>query len=107
MPDDEFTITLQDPTQAHWHVQQSLIALGSGGWFGVGLGRSTQKFGPLPVAHTDGVFAVAGEELGFLGAMLIIGLFILLIWRGFLADHTAGCVQQFFRIAQRHAAGGK
>lgn len=86
---DEFTVTLQDPTQAHWHVQQSLIALGSGGWFGVGLGRSTQKFGPLPVAHTDGVFAVAGEELGFIGAVLIIGLFILLFWRGFLAAKNA------------------
>ncbi|MCB0036194.1 MAG: cell division protein FtsW [Anaerolineales bacterium] len=86
---DEFTVTLQDPSQAHWHVQQSLIALGSGGWFGVGLGRSTQKFGPLPVAHTDGVFAVAGEELGFIGALLIIGLFIMLIWRGFITAKNA------------------
>lgn len=86
---DEFTVTLQDPSQAHWHVQQSLIALGSGGWFGVGLGRSTQKFGPLPVAHTDGVFAVAGEELGFVGALLIIGLFIMLIWRGFVTAKNA------------------
>lgn len=86
---DAFATTIQDPTQAHWHVQQSLIALGSGGWFGVGLGRSTQKFGPLPVAHTDGVFAVAGEELGLFGTLFIIGLFGLLVWRGFVAARKA------------------
>lgn len=86
---DAYTVSLQDPTQAHWQVQQSLIALGSGGWFGVGLGRSTQKFGPLPVAHTDGVFAVAGEEMGLVGALLIIGLFVLLVWRGLVAAKNA------------------
>ena len=86
---DSYTTTIQDPTQAHWQVQQSLIALGSGGWFGVGLGRSTQKFGPLPVAHTDGVFAVAGEELGLMGTLFIIGLFVMLIWRGLVTAKNA------------------
>ncbi|MCA9981974.1 MAG: cell division protein FtsW, partial [Anaerolineales bacterium] len=86
---DAYTAALQDPSQAHWQVQQSLIALGSGGWTGVGLGRSTQKFGPLPAAHTDGVFAVVGEELGLLGAILVIALFALLIWRGMVTATRA------------------
>jgi cell division protein FtsW len=79
---EDYQIGLRNPTQAGWHVQQSLIALASGGWTGVGLGESTQKFGPLPAAHTDGVFAVLGEELGLLGGLFVIGLFILLVWRG-------------------------
>ena len=86
---DAYTTALQDPSQAHWHVQQSLIALGTGGWFGEGLGRGTQKFGPLPFAHTDGVFAVIGEELGFLGTFTVIALFVVLAWRGFLAAKNA------------------
>ena len=61
---DAYTAALRDPNQASWHVQQSLIALGRGGLTGVGLGESTQKFGPLPFAHTDGVFAILGEEVG-------------------------------------------
>lgn len=86
---DAYTAALQDPSQAHWQVQQSLIALGTGGWFGTGLGRSIQKFGPLPAAHTDGVFAVLGEELGLFGTLLVIGLFALLVWRGFMAARHA------------------
>ena len=73
---------LRDPDQAIWQVKQALIALGSGGFFGVGLGNSTQKFGPLPAAHTDGVFAIVGEELGLVGCLVVIMLLALLIWRG-------------------------
>ncbi len=62
---------------------QSLYALGSGGLFGLGLGRSRQKFFYLPEQHTDFIFAILGEELGFMGATLIIGLFLLFAWRGF------------------------
>ena len=62
---------------------QLLIALGSGGPFGLGLGVSRQKFFYVPSAHTDGVFAIAGEELGFIGTMTILGLFAFLIYRGF------------------------
>ncbi len=79
---DAYTTALSDPYQASWHVQQSLIALGRGGYFGVGLGESTQKFGPLPFAHTDGVFAILGEELGLAGTLLVIGLLGMLVWRG-------------------------
>lgn len=62
---------------------QSLYALGSGGLFGMGLGRSRQKFFYLPEQHTDFIFAILGEELGFLGAILVISLFLLFAWRGF------------------------
>lgn len=62
---------------------QSLYALGSGWLFGVGLGNSRQKFLWLPERHTDFIFAIIGEELGFLGVFLVILLFFLFIWRGF------------------------
>lgn len=80
---DAYTTALRDPNQASWHVQQALIALGRGGFLGVGLGESTQKFGPLPAAHTDGVFAIVGEELGLVGALAVIGLLLVVVWRGF------------------------
>lgn len=79
---DAYTTTLRDPQQAGWQVQQVLIALGRGGWFGVGIGESIQKFGPLPLAHTDGVFAILGEELGLVGALFVIALLVMLVWRG-------------------------
>lgn len=62
---------------------QSLYALGSGGLFGMGLGLSRQKFFYLPEQHTDFIFAILGEELGFLGVSLVIALFLLFAWRGF------------------------
>lgn len=73
---------LRDPDQAVWQVRQALIALGSGGIFGTGLGNSTQKFGPLPAAHTDGIFAIVGEELGLFGCIIAIAFLALLVWRG-------------------------
>ncbi|MFN2187833.1 MAG: FtsW/RodA/SpoVE family cell cycle protein [Candidatus Promineifilaceae bacterium] len=79
---DHFRQGLIDPIQGGWHVQQSVVALGTGGFFGVGLGESTQKFGPLPAAHTDGVFAVLGEELGIFGCVIVIILFAVFTWRG-------------------------
>ncbi len=86
---DAYAAGLRDPTQSSWHVQQSLIALGRGGIWGVGLGESTQKFGPLPQAHTDGVFAILGEELGLVGALVVIGLLALAVWRGLRAVRLA------------------
>nr|WP_315988772.1 FtsW/RodA/SpoVE family cell cycle protein [Desulforamulus aquiferis] len=61
---------------------QSLYALGSGGLFGLGLGQSKQKFLYLPENHTDFIFAILGEELGFIGASLVVLLFVVFIWRG-------------------------
>lgn len=71
-----------DPRGAGFQIIQSYLALGSGGALGRGLGESRQKLFYLPEPHTDFVFAVLGEELGFVGAALTVGLFGLLLWRG-------------------------
>lgn len=73
-----------DPLDSGYHIIQSLLALGSGGLFGSGLGQSRQKFYYLPEPNTDFIFAVIGEELGLLGTALVIFLFFILVWRGFL-----------------------
>jgi cell division protein FtsW len=80
---DEYLAVWHDPTLVGYHIQQALIALGSGGLFGVGLGQGQQKLGYLPAPHTDSIFAVLGEELGFVGCLIVIGLFCLLAYRGF------------------------
>jgi cell division protein FtsW len=72
-----------DPAGRGFHTLQLLIALGSGGVGGLGLGVSRQKFFYVPGAHTDGVFAIVGEELGFIGAVVVIAIFAVLIYRGF------------------------
>lgn len=71
-----------DPLGDGYQVIQSLLALGSGGLFGVGLGKSIQKTLYLPEPQNDFIFAIIGEELGFVGCVLLIICFILLIWRG-------------------------
>ena len=71
-----------DPLDTGYHVIQSLIALGSGGIFGVGIGNSRQKFLYLPEPGTDFIFAVVGEELGLIGTLLILLLYFVLAWRG-------------------------
>ena len=71
-----------DPGGIGWHTTQTLTALGSGGLAGLGLGESRKKFDYLPNAHTDSIFAVIGEEIGFLGTTLVLGLFLLFSWRG-------------------------
>jgi cell division protein FtsW len=71
-----------DPLGASYHIRQILIAIGSGGLFGLGLGKSRQKYEYLPAATTDSIFAVIAEELGFVGGLLIILAFLFLIWRG-------------------------
>ena len=72
----------KDPLGTSYHIRQVLIALGSGGLFGVGLGASRQKYSYLPEAMTDSIFAVIAEELGFVGCLLLIGVFLFIIWRG-------------------------
>lgn len=72
-----------------WQVIQSLYAIGSGGLFGVGLGNSTQKYLYLPEAHNDFIFSIIAEELGFIGTLAVIVLFILFIWRGILISMKA------------------
>ncbi|MCL1790646.1 MAG: putative lipid II flippase FtsW [Peptococcaceae bacterium] len=78
-----------DPSGNGYQTIQSLLALGPGGLFGLGLGQSRQKFLYLPENHTDFIFAMIGEELGFIGGCFVILLFFLFIWRGFrLAMHV-------------------
>jgi rod shape determining protein RodA len=77
-----FLSTDKDLQGAGYQLYQSQIAIGSGGWMGKGLTNGTQSQGDfLPVQTTDFVFAILAEELGFIGAMVLFGLFILLIWR--------------------------
>jgi cell division protein FtsW len=77
-----------DPLGIGFQVKQSLIALGSGGIFGKGLGLSVQKFGFLPQAMSDSIFAVIGEELGIIGCIALICAFILFFWRGIKIENT-------------------
>ncbi len=71
-----------DPMGFGYQMTQALLALGSGGFFGSGLGQSRQKFNYLPEPVTDSIFAVLGEELGLLGTVMIVLLFLFVAWRG-------------------------
>ncbi len=71
-----------DPLGFGYQMTQALLAIGSGGILGVGLGHSRQKFNYLPEPVTDSIFAVLGEELGLIGAVVVVGLFLMVAWRG-------------------------
>jgi cell division protein FtsW len=86
---DGHLAAIQDLTKANDHVQASVEAFLNGQLFGVGLGEGTQKYGRLPFPHTDSIFAVIGEELGLVGALLVLGLFVVLVYRGFLVSRAA------------------
>jgi cell division protein FtsW len=72
----------QDPLGSGYQIIQARLALGAGGPLGRGIGESRQKLFYLPEAHTDFIFAVIGEELGYVGALGVIALFVLFVWRG-------------------------
>jgi cell division protein FtsW len=78
-----------DPAGSGYQVLQARDALARGGTWGAGIGRGEMKLGTLPEAHTDFIFAIAGEELGLVGVVLILGLFGIIAWRGYLIarDH--------------------
>jgi len=85
-----------DPFDSGFQLTQSLIAIGSGGWSGTGLGGSVQKLFYLPEAHTDFLFAVLAEELGLIGVVVVIGLFAALVFRAFMIARKAeSCGNQF------------
>ncbi len=85
-----------DPQGYTYHISQVLIALGSGGLFGLGLGQSRQKFEYIPEVTTDSIFAIVGEEFGFIGALFLIILLSIIIWRGLkIADH---CTDRFGKL---------
>lgn len=77
-----FLQNTSDPLGRDYHIRQILLSLGSGGLFGVGIGQSHQKYLFLPEASTDSIFAVILEELGFLGGLVLIGLFIFFLIKG-------------------------
>lgn len=82
-------IDAADPRGSAWQTLQGLYAIGSGGLFGKGLGNSLQKYGYVSEPQNDFIFTIICEELGFIGALLVVGLFGALIWRGFkIASHA-------------------
>jgi cell division protein FtsW len=85
-----------DPMGIGFQIKQSMIAIGSGGIFGLGLGMSKQKFGFLPASMTDSIFAVLAEETGFLGCIILIGLFLTFLWRGFKIGKK--CQDKFLKL---------
>jgi cell division protein FtsW len=85
-----------DPLNTGYQTIQSQVSLASGGWFGVGLGASRAKWGFLPYAHTDFIFAIIGEELGLVGALLVVGLFVVLGYLGVRA--SLQCADPFARL---------
>lgn len=89
---DPFT----DPQGYSYHISQVLIAIGTGGFFGLGIGQSRQKFEYIPEVTTDSIFAVVGEEMGFVGSIFLISLFVFLIYKGFKI--TQHCQEPFGRL---------
>lgn len=85
-----------DPQGYSYHISQVLIAIGSGGFFGLGIGQSRQKFEYIPEVTTDSIFAVVGEELGFIGSMFLISLFVFLVYKGFKI--TQNCEEPFGKL---------
>lgn len=79
----------QDPLGAGYQLIQSLYAIGPGGLMGVGLGMSRQKYFYIPEPHTDFIFSIMAEELGFIGGSLVIFLFLIVVWRGLRIAITA------------------
>jgi cell division protein FtsW len=85
-----FSDPFKDYLDTGWQPAHGLYALSTGGWFGQGIGASTQKWGGLPEAHNDFIFAVLGEELGLVGTLLVIGLFFTIAFAAIrIASRTA------------------
>jgi cell division protein FtsW len=88
---------LADSMGQGWHARQILITIGSGGWNGLGLGLSRQKFGFLPESMSDSIFAIYAEEIGFIGSLILISLFLLFLRQGFKIANKAG--NSFLRLS--------
>ena len=84
-----WNIEAQDPLGSAWQTLQGLYAIGSGGFFGTGLGASRQKFGYVSQPQNDFIFTIICEELGFVGAFVLVLLFALLVWRGIKIGQNA------------------
>lgn len=91
-----FLDPFSDPQGFSYHISQILIALGSGGMFGLGLGQSRQKFEYIPEVTTDSIFGIIGEEFGFFGGLFLVTLFIILVIRGL--QISKNCPDNFGRL---------
>jgi cell division protein FtsW len=87
----------RDPYDSGFQLTQSLIAIGTGQWTGLGLGGSVQKLFYLPEAHTDFLFAVIAEEFGLVGTAVIVALFAVVIWRALLIARQAAALERLFQ----------
>jgi cell division protein FtsW len=94
-----------DPFGSGFQLTQALIAIGRGEWFGVGLGSSVQKLFYLPEAHTDFLFAVLAEELGFVGISLVVSAFAFIVWRAFSVARRAERLAQPFAAFTAYGLG--
>lgn len=94
-----------DPFNSGFQLTQSLIAIGRGELFGVGLGASVQKLFYLPEAYTDFVFAVLAEELGLIGVLVVVGLYAVIVWRAFAIANRANWLLQPFSAALAYGIG--
>lgn len=92
-----FTDPWADIEHGGWQLAQSLIAVGRGEWMGVGLGNSVQKLLYLPEMHTDFIFAILAEEFGLMGITLLMTLFGVIVWRGFVIGRRAEELDERFR----------
>jgi cell division protein FtsW len=86
---NSYLVSLNNPLESSYHIQRCLEAVVKGGWLGVGIGQADTKFTGLPLAPTDSIFAVIAEEIGILGGLFVVILFVLLIWRGLVIAKNA------------------
>ena len=100
-----FTNPWADPFDSGFQLTQSLIAIGTGGWFGSGLGGSVQKLFYLPEAHTDFLFAVLSEELGFVGVTMVVLLYSILFFRSLKIAAQAESVGHYFAAYMAYGIG--
>ena len=94
-----------DPFGKGYQLTHALIAFGRGGWLGVGLGASVEKQLYLPEAHTDFLLAVIAEELGLVGVVLTIGLFVFVVWRAFAIGNRAASMERYFAALTAQGIG--
>ena len=94
-----------DPFGTGFQLTQSLIAIGRGGWFGVGLGEGVQKLFYLPEAHTDFLFAVLAEEFGLIGTLTIVGLYTFIVLRSLSIGRRAEAAQSWFKAYAAYGIG--
>lgn len=94
-----------DPFGSGFQLTQALIAFGRGDWLGVGLGSSMQKLFYLPEAHTDFLYSILAEELGLVGALTVLALFAVLIWRAFSIGRAAELAGQLFAAQIAYGIG--